>query len=202
MPVLAPSARPAAHRGTATATAVPAPAVPAPAPVRPGRAALRVAPVPRHDPPATRPEPVRPPQRTLRLGRTGTLDRAAEALAARAATLEPALAPLPDPTALCCSVVRAAVEVLRGERPVQQLTRWVSPAIYDQLVERTRLLRDAPGGRTPSSPVGVRRARLVRLGDGVAEATVVLEDEDRVRAAAVRLEARRGTWRVVVLELG
>ncbi|WP_036970450.1 Rv3235 family protein, partial [Promicromonospora kroppenstedtii] len=35
-----------------------------------------------------------------------------------------------------------------------------------------------------------------------AEATVILHDEGRVRAAAVRLEARRGVWRVAVLEIG
>jgi hypothetical protein len=40
------------------------------------------------------------------------------------------------------------------------------------------------------------------LGEDAAEATVVLDDGGHVRAAAVRLEARRGVWRVVVLEIG
>ncbi|MCA5894632.1 Rv3235 family protein [Isoptericola sp. NEAU-Y5] len=117
-------------------------------------------------------------------------------------------APLPDPTAQCCSVVRAAVEVLRDERPAAQLARWVTPQVRDQLAERARLLRSRAGSRpvsdgAPASrPVLVRRVRLVRLGDDVAEATVVLDDDGRVRAAAVRLEARRGTWRVAVLEIG
>ncbi|MDF2808211.1 MAG: hypothetical protein K0S43_3157 [Cellulosimicrobium sp.] len=109
--------------------------------------------------------------------------------------------PLPDPTALCCAVVRAAVEVLRGERTVGQLARWVSPEIYETLARRARLVADGPRPTT-TRPVAVRRARVLRIGDGVAEGTVIVEDGDRVRAAAARLEARRGTWRVVALEIG
>ncbi len=111
--------------------------------------------------------------------------------------------PLPDPTALCCAVVRAAIEVVRGERTVGQLARWVSPEIYDTLARRARLVVDAGVAADASTrPVTIRRARLVRIGDGVAEGTVVVEDGERVRAAAARLEARRGTWRVVALEIG
>lgn len=113
-------------------------------------------------------------------------------------------APLPDPTAQCCTVVRAAVEVLRGERPAAQLARWVTPQVRDQLAERARigLAHDLTPHDEHHRPVQVRRVRLVRLGDDVAEATVVLDDDGRVRAAAVRLEARRGAWRVAVLEVG
>ncbi|MBE9928200.1 energy transducer TonB [Cellulosimicrobium cellulans] len=109
--------------------------------------------------------------------------------------------PLPDPTALCCAVVRAAVEVVRGERTVGQLARWVSPEIYEALARRARLVAEGPG-ETPARPVSVRRARVLRIGDGVAEGTVIVQDGDRVRAAAARLEARRGAWRVVALEIG
>ncbi|MEL7976953.1 Rv3235 family protein [Isoptericola sp. F-RaC21] len=117
---------------------------------------------------------------------------------------EPVPAPLPDPTAQCCTVVRAAVEVLRGERPASQLARWVTPQVRDQLAERARigLAHDLRRGEEHHRPVQVRRVRLVRLGEDVAEATVVLDDDGRVRAAAVRLEARRGAWRVAVLEVG
>ncbi|WP_307815676.1 Rv3235 family protein [Myceligenerans indicum] len=110
---------------------------------------------------------------------------------------------LPDPTALVCRVARAAIEVLRGERPANQLARWTSAQVYDQLVARERLMSGARTGRRPASRrVGVRRVRLVRLGTASAEATVVLHDGERVRAAAVRLEGRHGAWRVTCLELG
>ncbi|PRZ04900.1 hypothetical protein BCE75_109139 [Isoptericola sp. CG 20/1183] len=103
---------------------------------------------------------------------------------------------------MCGSVVRAAVEVLRGERPAAHLARWVTPQVLDQLVQRARLVQAQRREPRTAVPVSVRRIRTVRLGDGTAEATVVLEDDGRVRAAAVRLEARRGVWRVAVLELG
>lgn len=171
------------------------------------RAALRVSAPPRPSGPAGYPEAsTRPAPRTrrVRVGAPGVRrtpddeDRTARPLR----EAEPA--PLPDPTAQCCTVVRAAVEVLRGERPAAQLARWVTPQVRDQLAERARIgLAHAPlRNEEHHRPVQVRRVRLVRLGDDVAEATVVLDDDGRVRAAAVRLEARRGAWRVAVLEVG
>ena len=66
-------------------------------------------------------------------------------------------------------------------------------------------MREARQARRPGPkvhPATIRRVRMVRLGMSAAEATVILHDEGRVRAAAVRLEARRGIWRVAVLEIG
>ncbi|TWH26193.1 hypothetical protein L600_000700000720 [Isoptericola variabilis J7] len=162
----------------------PGPATP---PTRPTR--LRVSAPPGTTGPARRLDVVRPSRvRRVRLGAARTeLDHEA---VPRPLAPEPAPT-LPDPTAQCCSVVRAAVEVLRGERGPGQLARWVTPTVLDQLTERARLARRVrPAASTPSRPVLVRRVRLVRLGEDVAEATVVLD------------EARRGVWRVAVLELG
>ncbi|MFE7507058.1 Rv3235 family protein [Promicromonospora sp. NPDC057488] len=146
--------------------------------------------------------------RRMRIGGTPypELQNAAAALEALSGRPAPEPDPdLPDPTAQVCRVVRAAVEVLRGERPASQLARWVTPQVYDQLLERGRLMREARQVRPPrpkAHPAAVRRVRMVRLGATSAEATVILHDEGRVRAAAVRLEARRGVWRVAVLEIG
>ena len=174
----------------------------------PARRALRVSAPPRPTGPAGYPEAsTRPASRPrhVRVGAAGVRRARAdeEDLPARPLR-ETAPAPLPDPTAQCCAVVRAAVEVLRGERPAAQLARWVTPQVRDQLAERARigLAHDLRHNEEPHRPVQVRRVRLVRLGDDVAEATVVLDDDGRVRAAAVRLEARRGAWRVAVLEVG
>ncbi|MCL1869345.1 MAG: Rv3235 family protein [Promicromonosporaceae bacterium] len=150
--------------------------------------------------------PTRPPRvRRVRIGGPALAVDAEDLLADRPVPDDaPAPPALPDPTAMCCSVVRAAVEVLRGDRPAAQLARWVTPVVLDQLTERARLLREAPASAQrveAGRPVQVRRVRLERRDD-TAEATVVLEDSGRVRAAAVRLEARRGQWRVAVLELG
>ncbi|WP_240644119.1 Rv3235 family protein [Antribacter gilvus] len=111
--------------------------------------------------------------------------------------------PLPDPTQLVCRVVRAAVEVLRGDRPAAQLARWVTPQVYDQLLERGRLMRKVLPPGSAGHPATVRRVRLELVEGGTAaEATVILQDAGRVRAAAVRLEAHRGAWRVACLEIG
>ncbi|WP_242504169.1 Rv3235 family protein [Promicromonospora panici] len=146
--------------------------------------------------------------RRMRIGGTPypELQNAAAALEAVSGRPTPEPDPaLPDPTAQVCRVVRAAVEVLRGERPAAQLARWVTPQVYDQLLERGRLMREAQQSRPPrpkAHAATVRRVRMVRLGAASAEATVILHDEGRVRAAAVRLEGGRGVWRVAVLEIG
>lgn len=110
----------------------------------------------------------------------------------------PAPAPMPDPHRLAGSVVLAAVECLAGGRPVLQLARWVSPSVYESLSRRC----PPPTGRPPARRPTVRAAVVSRLSVTVAEASVVLHDGDRVRAAAVRLEAHRGAWRVTVLQIG
>ena len=111
-----------------------------------------------------------------------------------------------DPTALCCAVAHAATEILRGVRPLAQLVRSVSPEVHDQLEALARVRSAARGRRgsppTPQSRSRVRRARVVRVAPGAAEATVIIDDVDRVRAAALRVELHRGRWRVVVLEIG
>ena len=110
-------------------------------------------------------------------------------------------APLPDPTPLCCAMVQAAVEALRGARPLAQLARWVSPEIYDQLDARAKLTQRVRGA-DGAHRAAIRRIRLCRLGESSAEATVVVDDGPRVRAVAVRLEGRRGQWRATALEIG
>lgn len=112
-----------------------------------------------------------------------------------------ASAPPSDPAALCCAIVQAAVEALRGVRPVAQLARWLTPDVFEPFVRRCEIALGTEGVRS-TRPARIRRARVTRVHDRAVEATVVVADVDRVRAAALRLEHRRGSWRVVALELG
>lgn len=105
-----------------------------------------------------------------------------------------------DPTALACSIGQAAVESLRGVRPVSQLARWLAPEVFEALVARSQLTLAAGPG--PTRPARIRRARIHRVSARAAEATVVVDDLGRVRALAMRLEHHRGAWRVVALVLG
>ena len=108
---------------------------------------------------------------------------------------------LPDPRSVSCSIAQAAAEVLAGIRPVAQLTRWVTPEVFGALATRAAIVV-RQRGRGAAPRVTVRRVRVCRLSQLVAEASVVLDDGDRVRAAAIRLESHRGYWRATVLEIG
>ena len=170
-----------------------------PTPVR-ARLVPTLAPLPRLTAP-TGPGHSRPPTLDERV-----LARRRAALAAEraAATAEAAVGPVPtgDPTSVCCSLVLAAVESLAGIRAVAQLARWVTPEVYEALSTRAALTVRVLGAEAASRRPEVRRVRVCRIGEHVAEATVVVDDGRRVRAVAVRLESWRGAWRAVALEIG
>ncbi|MGO1317328.1 MAG: Rv3235 family protein [Cellulomonadaceae bacterium] len=157
----------------------------APPPVPPRR--LRVRTTPRTEPEAF----------ALHVVPTGAQERPLRSVPPPAAPPEPP----GDPTAMCCSVVQAVAESLRGIRPLAQVSRWLAPEIYEVLARR-RAVTLAASTPPTTRPARIRRARVLRLAPDVAEASIVIDDVTRVRAAAVRLEHRRGAWRVVALELG
>ncbi|MFJ6001144.1 Rv3235 family protein [Arthrobacter sp. NPDC092385] len=109
------------------------------------------------------------------------------------------------------SVAQGALEVLGGSRPLQQMARWLDPENYERLQLRANLVRcvgAAQGGHHAEAPASTRRhvvvrsARVCPVSAGVYEASVVAFDQKRVRAVALRIEQRRGAWRVTALEIG
>ncbi|MCG2622730.1 Rv3235 family protein [Arthrobacter sp. I2-34] len=107
------------------------------------------------------------------------------------------------------SVAQACMEVIGGSRPVQQLARWLDPDCYDKLVHRAALAQERGARRAsgrsalqalPSAVV--RSARVCRIGTDVYEAALVVVEPHRARAVALRLERRRGLWKVTALEIG
>ncbi len=109
---------------------------------------------------------------------------------------------LPDPGRWAGTLVHSTVEVLSGARPVAQLTRWLSPELFETVSRRAglahRLQRRSTAVRRPH----VRRVHTCRISADVVEASVVLHDGAHMRAAAVRLEAHRGRWRATALQIG
>jgi len=112
-----------------------------------------------------------------------------------------------DVCAFCRSTVQAAVEVLAGTRPAQQLSRRLDERCMAALQHRAALTRRVASG--PSLTAGrlhrnpcVRSVRACRVSEDVYEASAVVSDELRVRAVALRLERSRLVWRVTVLEIG
>ncbi|WP_422933690.1 Rv3235 family protein [Sinomonas sp. P47F7] len=105
-------------------------------------------------------------------------------------------------------IAGAALEVLAGHRPVQQLAVWMPRDFLAALQLRASLSRkDAPGAAPNlalvhrGTAVLSSRASLVR--PGIYEASVVASDQLRCRAVALRLEHANGIgWRVTALEIG
>ena len=167
------------------------------APVAPDRIRVRTLPGARQ--PGTVPRPDRPAHlRAPVAGSAEDLRRRGARFTEGAEPDRPA--PVEDPTQLCCAIVQAAVEALRGTRPLAQLVRWVTPEVYEGLSARATLTVRVLG--TATTRPTIRRVRLCRLGDRAAEATVVVDDGGRVRAVAIRRDERRGTWRAAALEIG
>lgn len=108
------------------------------------------------------------------------------------------------------SVVQAALEVLGGSRPLQQLADWLDPPSYERLQLRANLVRSlnrAAGANSRPDQllhrnVSVRTVRICRISVNVYEASAVTCENHRARAVALRLERRRGHWKVTALEIG
>ncbi len=105
---------------------------------------------------------------------------------------------LPDPGPWCGALVRTFVEVLLGSRPPAQLSRWLTAELYGTLARRAAL---AHAQRTDARRVRVLRVHTCAVDDAVLEASVVIHDGRRVRAAAIRIEIHRGRWRATALEI-
>ncbi|MCC3267179.1 Rv3235 family protein [Arthrobacter gengyunqii] len=118
--------------------------------------------------------------------------------------------------AIARSVTQAALEVLGGTRPLQQMVRWLDPVSFERLQLRANLVRSrnaaqngrrVPGGTPAPAPlllhrqVVIRCCRICPISEGVYEASVAAAEHNRVRAAALRIELRRGLWKITALEI-
>jgi hypothetical protein len=134
---------------------------------------------------------------------------------------------LPDPAEWAHRIGLAVAEALVGVRPPTQLVRWTTPEVYAVIQRRATVVarralaasaqpsrsrlqasRTAGAGMAAGSPVPaarprilVRRVHVCTPTDGVAEASVVLQDGSRVRAMALRLTGFDGRWRVEALQV-
>lgn len=100
--------------------------------------------------------------------------------------------------------VQAVVEVIAGDRPIQQLARWTSDAVYADLSRRVRILglTTSAASRTRTERSLVRSVRVFQPHPDAAEVAAHVRHGARSRAIAARLEADRGRWTCTVLRLG
>lgn len=109
---------------------------------------------------------------------------------------------------LAARITGAAVEVLAGRRPVQQLAPWLPRDLLARLQLRANLGRidtETPRSRAARAHRAstVTSARAALVSPGVYEASAVVSDRLRSRAVALRLEnVSGGGWRVTALEIG
>lgn len=130
--------------------------------------------------------------------------------AIHAAAAAPPLQVVDEAREICAisrSTVQAAIEVLAGTRPAQQLSRRLDPRCLAALQHRAALTRRVASGSSPTAGrlhrnPSVRTVRACRVSDGIYEASAVVVEEARVRAVALRLERGTVAWRVTVLEIG
>lgn len=110
---------------------------------------------------------------------------------------------LSNPAAIATPLAQALVEVLAGRRPVVQMVRWTSPAVYAALTARASVAhrRRLADNGTPVR-VAVRRVIVTRPRDDVAEVSIVVIDGSRVRAIAMQLRGADGRWVVEALQVG
>ena len=112
---------------------------------------------------------------------------------------------LPEPREWATRFVQAAVEVAAGLRPAGQLVRWTTGDVQATLARRHQI---AARLRRPSNPGGAAHRARVRTVlascpcDGVLEVSAVVQDHERVRAVALRMEGVQSRWRVTAFELG
>ncbi len=109
--------------------------------------------------------------------------------------------------AISRSTVQAAIEVLAGTRPAQQLSRRLDPRCVASLQHRAALTRRAGTGGSRTAALlhrnpSVRSVHACRVSEHIYEACAVVVEEARIRAVALRIERSRAVWRVTVLEIG
>ncbi|MEX5235439.1 Rv3235 family protein [Kocuria arenosa] len=112
-------------------------------------------------------------------------------------------------TALARSIGQAAVEVLGGNRPAAQLSRWTTPEIVERFQQRAdmlRLLQEQFEGKAALQELHrnphVRRCRVCRVDRGIYEVALVVVEPRRSRAVAMRVERLGRGWSVTQLEVG
>ncbi len=155
------------------------------------------------------------PARDRRMSHRREVQVAASAPQLRLAISEPATTPvtstdLPDAQDRAalerfvprfCAVV---IEVIGGDRGVQQLLRWTTEQVYSELICRSTALHGTVGGdqRLRRLRATVRSVHIFWPSAHAAEVSVHVRQGDRSRALAARIELIDGRWLCSVLQFG
>lgn len=110
-------------------------------------------------------------------------------------------AELPPAGPWAARLAQACLEVCTAGRPVNQLARWTTPTVFDELTTRyVPMARRASDRRRAGTTEKVRSVHVCEPANGVVEASAVIAGGTRPRALALRLEGWRGRWICTALE--
>ena len=110
---------------------------------------------------------------------------------------------VPDVQEWAARFVQAIVEVISGDRPLTQLVRWTSEAVYVAMAHRVKVLAaTTTASRGRLSRAQVHSVHICQPCDEVAEVAVHLRHGARSRAVAARLELVQGRWLCTALQMG
>ncbi|MGH3366180.1 MAG: Rv3235 family protein [Nocardioidaceae bacterium] len=100
--------------------------------------------------------------------------------------------------------VQAVVEVISGDRPLQQLIRWTDDRVYADLRRRVRILglTTSAESRTRIERSHVRSVRVFQPHPDAAEIAAHVRHGARSRAVAARVDVIRGRWMCTALHVG
>ncbi|MBW4095137.1 MAG: hypothetical protein HIU81_07020 [Acidobacteria bacterium] len=103
---------------------------------------------------------------------------------------------------------QATLEVLAGIRPVTQLSRWLDQRSFEALQMRVLLTRAAQQSAATGNVLTLHHRAVIQsihccpVAAGVYEVALIIKEQARHRAIAMRLEQTRGVWKVTALEIG
>ena len=109
---------------------------------------------------------------------------------------------VPDAHDWAARFVQAIVEVIGGDRPLSQLVRWTSEAVYVEMSRRVKILgATTAASRGRASRPQVQSVHICQPRDEVAEVAAHIRHGVRSRAVAARLEVVQGRWLCTALQL-
>ncbi|MFI0432236.1 MAG: Rv3235 family protein [Candidatus Nanopelagicales bacterium] len=103
---------------------------------------------------------------------------------------------LGDPAHVSRTIALAVLEVLVGRRPIRQLNGWVSNSTLAQLRAQCAARKGPPAARPPR----VGSVHVKQPIDGIVESSIIVCEDGRYRAIAVRLEGLDGRWQCTAFE--
>jgi hypothetical protein len=109
---------------------------------------------------------------------------------------------LPSPKVFGGRLVQALAEATAGERPLAQLSPYLSRAVYHRLERHFASTVRGTGSSGQDNRANVRSVHVCEPSDGVAELAAVVRRGGRMAAIALRLEGVDGRWQCTALHIG